>query len=108
MEHGRQRPVITPAGDNRKEYDEAMASSEKAVHQSITLPSELARRIHALAQAEGTSEDHLLVQLITTGLDAKESERRRFLELSEKLIHSSDHAEQQQLKQELARMTFGE
>ena len=50
----------------------------------------------------------MIVDLIETGLEAKERERTAFFELADRLAHSSDRAEQKQLKEELARMTFGD
>jgi hypothetical protein len=42
-----------------------------------------------------------------TGLEAKEREKIVFLDLAERLVHTVDRAEQKRLKEELARMTFG-
>ena len=50
----------------------------------------------------------VLVALIESGLDAKEQERKRFLDLADRLVRSRDSEEQKRLKDELARMTFGE
>jgi len=49
-----------------------------------------------------------IVDLIENGLEAKEREKIAFLELADRLVHTSDRAEQKRLKEELARMTFGE
>jgi hypothetical protein len=38
----------------------------------------------------------------------RERERRRFFELADRLARSTDLEEQSSLKEELARMTFGE
>jgi hypothetical protein len=46
--------------------------------------------------------------LIETGLETQEQERGRFLELADRLTRSRDKNEQDRLKKELARMTFGE
>jgi hypothetical protein len=48
------------------------------------------------------------VELIESGLESREQERRRFLELADRLADSGDAAEQARLKEQLARMTFGE
>ncbi len=45
---------------------------------------------------------------IECGIQAREQERKRFLELADRLAHSSDAEDQKRLKAELARMTFGE
>ena len=62
----------------------------------------------SLAQTSKTSTSRVIVSLIETGLDAKEQERRRFLEIADRLGRSRDPEEQKRLKDELARMTFGE
>jgi metal-responsive CopG/Arc/MetJ family transcriptional regulator len=85
-----------------------MGTIEKAVRQSVSLPSPLAKRVKALAKNRKVSSNRILVELVETGLRSKEEERRRFLELADLLITSTDAKEQQELKKQLARMTFGE
>jgi hypothetical protein len=89
-------------------YHGFMADSEKAVRQSVSIPSSVARRVQALAKRRRTSANRVIVELIETGLEAREREKRTFFELAERLTHSTDAAEQDRLKQELARMTFGD
>ncbi len=48
------------------------------------------------------------MELIETGLESKEAEKRRFFELADQLSASTDPEEQQRIKEELARMTFGD
>jgi hypothetical protein len=45
--------------------------------------------------------------LIEAGLQSKEAEKERFFLLVSRLTESSDAAERERLKEELARMTFG-
>ncbi|HEX7788231.1 MAG TPA: hypothetical protein VF653_18575 [Methylomirabilota bacterium] len=45
--------------------------------------------------------------MIEAGLQSKEAEKERFLSLVSRLTEASNPAEQERLKQELARMTFG-
>ena len=85
-----------------------MAESQRNVRQSVSLPSGVARRVQALAKRRRTSANRVIVDLIETGLEAKERERTAFFELADRLAHSSNRAEQKQLKEELARMTFGD
>jgi predicted DNA-binding protein len=85
-----------------------MAIINKVVRQSISLPPSLAKRVRALANHQRTSANRILVELIETGLEAKELERRRFFELADRLIIETDQTEQQRIKDELARITFGE
>lgn len=85
-------------------YPRAVAT----VRQSVTLPSQVARRVKALAESSHTSANRVLVELIESGLEARERERQRFFELADRLASSGDPEEQSSLKEELARMTFGE
>ncbi len=50
----------------------------------------------------------MLVDLIETGLDARENEKRRFFDLARRFKESSDPAESEQLREGLARMIFGD
>lgn len=85
-----------------------MAQPERIIRQSISLPSGIARRVKSLARRERTSANRVIVDLIETGLETREREKQAFFELAERLANSSDTAEKRRLKQELARMTFGE
>ena len=86
----------------------SMAQIEKSVRQSVSIPSRIAKRVRALAKKRKTSANRVLVDLIEAGLESKEAEKKRFFVLANKLTESSDPEERQRLKEELARMTFGE
>lgn len=85
-----------------------MAHPEKSVRQSISIPAGIAKRVRALAKTRKTSANRVLVDLIETGLDSKDAERKRFFALANRLTESTDPEERQRLKEELARMTFGD
>jgi predicted DNA-binding protein len=85
-----------------------MVNPRTAVRQSVTLPTGVARRVQALAKRQRTSATRVIVELIETGLEAREREKKEFFELADRLAHSSDASEQKRLKEDLARMTFGE
>jgi hypothetical protein len=85
-----------------------VAQSEKVVRQSVSLPSRIARRVRSLAKRENTSANRVIVNLIETGLEAREREKEQFFELAERLARAETTAEQKRLKEELARMTFGD
>jgi metal-responsive CopG/Arc/MetJ family transcriptional regulator len=85
-----------------------MGSTGKSVRQSISLPSRLATKVKGLAKSQRTSTNRVLVDLIETGIDSRETERRRFFELADDLTASTDPDEQKRIKKELARLTFGE
>lgn len=89
-------------------YHASMASSKPSVRQSVSLPPRVVRRVQALAKRQRTSASRVIVELIETGLEAREQEKRQFLALADRLVHSTEASEQRQLKAELARMTFGE
>jgi len=61
-----------------------------------------------VAKTKKTSASRVLVDLIETGLASKEAEKERFFSLTTQLTESTDRAERERLKSELARMTFGE
>jgi len=89
-------------------YKGIMPTSAKSVRQSVTLPPNVARRVQALATQTRSSANRVIVDLIETGIAAKEREKEHFLQLVERLARSSDKKEQARIKQELARLTFGE
>jgi predicted DNA-binding protein len=81
--------------------------SRKTVRRSISLPAEVDSKVQRMARHQNRSANRVLENLIETGLEAKEAEKRRFFELAERLRTTTDAAELQQIKAELARMTFG-
>jgi EAL domain-containing protein (putative c-di-GMP-specific phosphodiesterase class I) len=85
-----------------------MAVAEKNVRQSVTLSARLARRVKSLAKTSNMSANRIIVELIESGIEARQQQRKRFLELADRLARSRDVEEQTRLKEELAVMTFGE
>ena len=85
-----------------------MPNMEKPVRRSVSLPPRVARRLKALARTKKTSTNRVVVDLIEAGLEAQEREKERFFELADRLGRASDPDERKRLKEDLARMTFGE
>ena len=85
-----------------------MPIAERPVRQSVTLPARVARRVKTLAQTSKTSTSRVVADLINSGLDVREQEKKRFFELADRLSRSRDPEEQKRLKEELAHITFGE
>jgi predicted transcriptional regulator len=85
-----------------------MTAPHRNVRQSVSLPSTVARRVQALAKRRRISANRVIVELIESGLEAKEREKIAFLDLADRLARSSDQEEQKHLKEALARMTFGD
>jgi predicted DNA-binding protein len=85
-----------------------MGTSGKSFRQSISLPARVAKRVKSLAKTQRTSANRVMVGLIERGIEAREQERQRFFDLAGRLVESKDAQERKRLKEELARMTFGE
>ena len=85
-----------------------MSTIERPVRQSVSLPPGLARRVKSLAKSSRTSANRILVELIESGLEAREQEKKRFFDLADRLTRTRDPEEQSRLKKELALVTFGE
>jgi metal-responsive CopG/Arc/MetJ family transcriptional regulator len=89
-------------------YDDGVAVSKTSVRQTVSLPSGVARRVHSLAKRQRTSASRVIVELIETGLEARDQEKKQFFELADQLVQTSDISEQKRLKAEMARLTFGD
>ena len=89
-------------------YPDVMSIAEKTVRQSVSLPAHVARRVKSLAKTSSKSANRIIVELIESGIEARERERKRFFELADRLAHSRNAEDQKRLKEELARLTFGE
>jgi hypothetical protein len=85
-----------------------MPTDDKSARQSVSLPARVARRVRAFARARRTSQSRVIVDLIESGLEAKEREKRHYLELLERLRCTQDAGERERITAELARLTFGE
>jgi len=85
-----------------------MAQTERTIRQSVSIPKGVAKRVRALAKTRRTSANRVLVDLIEAGLKSKETEKERFLSLVNRLTQAEDAGEKRRLKEELARMTYGE
>ncbi len=85
-----------------------MSSTKKSIRKSVSVPPTVAKRVRSLARAQRTSESRVLVELIETGLAAKDDERQHFQDLVDQLARAKTKAEQKRLKEELARLTFGD
>jgi len=64
--------------------------------------------VKALAKTSSMSANRIIVDLIESGIEAREQERKRFFELADRLAHSRDAEDRKRIKAELARITFGE
>jgi hypothetical protein len=85
-----------------------MKKARATSRQSISLPTHVAKRVRVIAKTRRTSANRVLVELVETGLQAKDTERERFLTLARKFKESSNAAESERLREQLASMIFGE
>ena len=84
-----------------------MTRLERAIRQSVSLPPHIAKRVGSIAKARKTSANRVVVDLIEAGIQAKEADKKRSFP-GQSTTESDDPAERQQIKAELARMTFGD
>jgi len=83
------------------------AIEASAVRRSITLSSEIAEKIDAIAANRHVSANRAIVDLLEDAVTAYEQRRTAFLELADRFQKSTDPSETSRLREELARMTFG-
>jgi hypothetical protein len=74
----------------------------------IPVPADMAAKIDSIAAARHVSRYRALVDLLRDAVAAYEDRRSAFLELADRFQQSTDPAETDRLRSELARMTFGD
>ena len=80
---------------------------KNAVRRSVSIPTEVDTKIKILARQQNRSANQVIETLIEAGLEARESEKRRFFEIAEKFRSASAPDDIKAAKEELARMIFG-
>lgn len=85
-----------------------MAQPEKNVRQSVSLPIAHRQASQDPCRSPAHQLEQVIVELIEAGLAAREREKQLFLDLAEQLARSKSAAEQKRLKEQLARITFGD
>lgn len=82
--------------------------SKKTPRQSVALPPSISEQVRKIARDRRLSANQVLVELIQAGIDARQREKERFMGLAEELATTSSGRRRKEIKQELARLTFGE
>ena len=82
-------------------------SAADIIRRSISLPAELAEKIDAIAASRHVSGNRAIIDLLTGAILVYQRRRTAFLELADRFQKSKDPAETERLREELARMTFG-
>jgi metal-responsive CopG/Arc/MetJ family transcriptional regulator len=77
------------------------------IRRSISLPAEMAEKIDAIAASRHVSGNRVIVDLLADAILAYQRRRTAFLELADRFQRSKDPSETERLREELARMTFG-
>lgn len=73
----------------------------------ISVPADIAERIDEIAVSRHVSRDRAIIDLLREAIPSYEERRSAFLELAERFQQSTGPAETEQLRGELAQMTFG-
>lgn len=84
-----------------------LAPPEASVRRSISIPGELYGKIDEVAANRRVSVNRAVLDLLRDAIEAYEQRRRSFMDLADRFQKSTDPAESEALKNELARMTFG-
>jgi hypothetical protein len=84
-----------------------MATANKPVRQSVTLPSNLASQVRGLARARWLSANRMLVELIENGIEAEKRREKEFFALAERFRKATDPEEVKRVGDEMGRMVFG-
>ena len=74
----------------------------------IPVPTDMAERIDAIAVARHVSRDRAMADLLREAISAYDERRENFLALAGRFQKSTDPTETEQLRGELAHMTFGD
>jgi metal-responsive CopG/Arc/MetJ family transcriptional regulator len=82
-------------------------SGTDVIRRSVSLPAELAEQIDGIAASRHVSANRAIVDLLADAIVAYQQRRTAFLELADRFQKSKDKAETERLREELARMTFG-
>lgn len=82
-------------------------TAAEIIRRSVSLPADLAERLDEIAASRHVSGNRAIVDLLRDAILAYEQRRTAFLELADRFQKSKNPAETEQLREELARMTFG-
>jgi EAL domain-containing protein (putative c-di-GMP-specific phosphodiesterase class I) len=85
-----------------------MATPNKVVRQSVSLPAATAREIRSLAKRRRLSANRIIVELLEDGMEAQKRKQKEFLGLAERYRAATDPKEVGRLGDELGRMVFGD
>ena len=79
----------------------------EAVRRSISLPLEMARRIDTIAASRHVRGNRAIVDLLEDAISAYDQRQKAFFDLADCFQKSTHPDETTRLRDELAKMTFG-
>jgi hypothetical protein len=88
-------------------HNGVMATKEKTVRQSVTLPSKVATQVRSMAKRRRLSANRMLVELVEEGIEAQKQKEKAFFELAERFRAADDPKDVERLGEELGQMVFG-
>lgn len=80
----------------------------QVIRRSISLPNAIAQRIDDIAAARHVTGNRAIVDLLEEAIAAYDKRRNAFFDLADRFQKSTDPAETARLREELAKITFGE
>jgi len=80
---------------------------QEIIRRSISLTAEMAEKIDSIAVNRHVSGNRAIVDLLGEAIAAYEQRREAFFELADRFQKSNNPTETERLREELARMTFG-
>jgi metal-responsive CopG/Arc/MetJ family transcriptional regulator len=86
---------------------ETVLAGAETIRRSISLPAAMAGKIDAIASSRRVTGNRAIVDLLEDAITAYEQRRTAFLDLADRFQRSTNSAETERLREELARMTFG-
>jgi hypothetical protein len=84
-----------------------MATKEKTVRQSVTLPARVAAQVRTIAKRRRLSASRVLVELLEEGIESRKQKEISFFELAKRFRAEVDPDEVSRLGDELGKMMFG-
>ena len=88
-------------------HNGVMATKEKTIRQSVTLPAKVATQVRSMAKRRRLSANRMLIELLEEGLEAQKQKEKAFFELAERFRAANDPKEAERLGEELGQMVFG-
>lgn len=86
----------------------AMATREKTVRQSVTLPAKVAAQVRTIAKRRRLSASRMFVELLEEGIESRKQKEKEFFELAGRFRAAVDPDEASRLGDKLGKMVFGE